>query len=274
MRLLLAEDEKDLSEALTAIFEHNHYEVDAVYNGNDALDYILVGDYDGVVLDVMMPGMDGFEVLRKVREQKNDVPILMLTAKADIDDRVFGLDNGADDYLGKPFAAKELLARVRAITRRKTEALDAKITVGNLVLDDATGILKGPKDEIRLPNKEFQMLEMLMSNPKQIISADRFLDNAVKYSTEGSEIHVSLERKGRKLIYQISNETDQIAKGNQDVLFERFYRSDASRNSATGGSGIGLSVAKAVAEAHHGKLTAESKDGKSLTITLTVGPAA
>lgn len=100
-----------------------------------------------------------------------------------------------------------------------------------------------------------------------------FLDNAVKYSTEGSEIHVSLERKGRKLIYQISNETDQIAKGNQDVLFERFYRSDASRNSATGGSGIGLSVAKAVAEAHHGKLTAESKDGKSLTITLTVGPA-
>lgn len=101
-----------------------------------------------------------------------------------------------------------------------------------------------------------------------------FLDNAVKYSTEGSEIHVSLERKGRKLIYQISNETDQIAKGNQDVLFERFYRSDASRNSATGGSGIGLSVAKAVAEAHHGKLTAESKDGKSLTITLTVGPAA
>lgn len=100
-----------------------------------------------------------------------------------------------------------------------------------------------------------------------------FLDNAVKYSTEGSEIHISLERKGRKIIYQISNETDLIAKGNQDVLFERFYRSDASRNSATGGSGIGLSVAKAVAEAHHGKLTAESKDGKSLTITLTVGPA-
>lgn len=189
MRLLLAEDEKDLSEALTAIFEHNHYEVDAVYNGNDALDYILVGDYDGVVLDVMMPGMDGFEVLRKVREQKNDVPILMLTAKADIDDRVFGLDNGADDYLGKPFAAKELLARVRAITRRKTEALDAKITVGNLVLDDAMGILKGPKEEIRLPNKEFQMLEMLMSNPKQIISADRFLEKVWGYDTE-SDINV------------------------------------------------------------------------------------
>lgn len=101
-----------------------------------------------------------------------------------------------------------------------------------------------------------------------------FLDNAVKYSTEGSEIHVSLERKGRKIIYQISNETDQITKGNQDVLFERFYRSDASRNSATGGSGIGLSVAKAVAEAHHGRLTAESRDGKSLTITLVLGPAA
>lgn len=189
MRLLLAEDERELSEALTAIFEHNHYEVDAVYNGTDALDYILVGDYDGVVLDVMMPGMDGFEVLKKVREQKNDVPILMLTAKADIDDRVFGLDNGADDYLGKPFAAKELLARVRAITRRKTEALATKISVGNVELDEASGILTGPKEEIRLPNKEFQMLEMLMNNPKQIISADRFLEKIWGYDTD-SDVNV------------------------------------------------------------------------------------
>lgn len=100
-----------------------------------------------------------------------------------------------------------------------------------------------------------------------------FLDNAVKYSTEGSEILVSLKRKGRKIIYEITNETDQIKKGNQDVLFERFYRSDASRNSATGGSGIGLSVAQAVAQAHKGKLTAQSRDGKSLTITFIVGPA-
>lgn len=189
MRLLLAEDERELSEALTAIFEHNHYEVDAVYNGTDALDYILVGDYDGVVLDVMMPGMDGFEVLKKVREQKNDVPILMLTAKADIDDRVFGLENGADDYLGKPFAAKELLARVRAITRRKTEALATRISVGNIELDEASGILTGPKEEIRLPNKEFQMLEMLMNNPKQIISADRFLEKIWGYDTD-SDVNV------------------------------------------------------------------------------------
>ena len=189
MRLLLAEDEKELSEALTAIFEHNHYEVDAVYNGNDALDYILAGDYDGVILDVMMPGMDGFEVLREARKQKKDVPILMLTAKADIDDRVFGLDNGADDYLGKPFAAKELLARVRAITRRKTEALDATLTVGNIVLDNTAGILKGPREEIRLPNKEFQVLEMMMSNPKQIISADCFLEKVWGYDTE-SDINV------------------------------------------------------------------------------------
>lgn len=221
MRLLLAEDEKDLSEALTAIFEHNHYEVDAVYNGNDALDYILVGDYDGVVLDVMMPGMDGFEVLRKVREQKNDVPILMLTAKADIDDRVFGLDNGADDYLGKPFAAKELLARVRAITRRKTEALDAKITVGNLVLDDATGILKGPKEEVRLPNKEFQMLEMLMSNPKQIISADRFLEKVWGYDTE-SDINVVWVMISylRKKLMKIGSDVQIKAVRNQGYTLE------------------------------------------------------
>lgn len=189
MRLLLAEDERELSEALTAIFEHNHYEVDAVYNGTDALDYILVGDYDGVVLDVMMPGMDGFEVLKRVRKQKNDVPILMLTAKADIDDRVFGLDNGADDYLAKPFAAKELLARVRAITRRKTEALATRITVGNITLDEATGILIGPGEEIRLPNKEYQVMEMLMNHPKQIIPADRFLEKIWGYDTE-SDVNV------------------------------------------------------------------------------------
>lgn len=168
-----------------------------------------------------MRGMDGFEVLRKVREQKNDVPILMLTAKADIDDRVFGLDNGADDYLGKPFAAKELLARVRAITRRKTEAMDAKITVGNLVLDDATGILKGPKEEIRLPNKEFQMLEMLMSNPKQIISADRFLEKVWGYDTE-SDINVVWVMISylRKKLVKIGSDVQIKAVRNQGYTLE------------------------------------------------------
>lgn len=119
MRLLLAEDEKELSNALVVILKHSNYSVDAVYNGQDALDYITNGDYDGVVLDIMMPKMDGITVLRKLRESGNSVPVLLLTAKSEIDDRVTGLDSGADDYLTKPFATKELLARIRAMTRRK-----------------------------------------------------------------------------------------------------------------------------------------------------------
>ena len=135
MRLLLAEDERELSNALVAILKHNNYSVDAVYNGEDALYYIENEDYDAVILDIMMPKMDGITVLKKIRSRGNAVPVLVLTAKTDVDDRVIGLDSGADDYLGKPFAAKELLARVRAVTRRKTEAVSAGLTMGNITSD-------------------------------------------------------------------------------------------------------------------------------------------
>lgn len=121
MRLLLAEDEKELSKALTAILKHNGYSVDAVYNGKDALDYLLGGDYDCAILDIMMPLLDGISVLKGIRHEGLDLPVIMLTAKSEIDDRVFGLDSGADDYVTKPFVAKELIARIRAVTRRKSE---------------------------------------------------------------------------------------------------------------------------------------------------------
>ena len=123
MRLLLAEDETELSEALVAILKHNNYSVDAVYNGEDALNYLEADNYDGAILDIMMPKMDGITVLKNIRAQGNDVPVLILTARSEVDDRVLGLDSGADDYLSKPFAAKELLARIRAVTRRRTEAV-------------------------------------------------------------------------------------------------------------------------------------------------------
>ena len=121
MRLLLAEDEKELSKALTAILKHNGYSVDAVYNGKDALDYLLGGDYDCAILDIMMPLLDGISVLKGIRHEGLDLPVIMLTAKSEIDDRVFGIDSGADDYVTKPFVAKELIARIRAVTRRKSE---------------------------------------------------------------------------------------------------------------------------------------------------------
>lgn len=117
MRLLLAEDEKELSAALTAVLEHNHYSVDAVYDGQDALDYALTENYDGIILDIMMPKKSGLEVLAELRRSNINTPILMLTAKSEVNDRVTGLDTGADDYLTKPFAMSELLARIRAMTR-------------------------------------------------------------------------------------------------------------------------------------------------------------
>ncbi|MCR5705007.1 MAG: response regulator transcription factor [Eubacterium sp.] len=189
MKLLLAEDERDLSEALVAILNRNHFTVDPVYDGQEALDYLEVQEYDGVILDIMMPKVDGLTVLKTIREQGNDVPVLMLTAKSGLDDRVFGLDCGADDYLGKPFATKELLARLRAITRRKSDAVSAVLQFGNITLDTARFELASPKGKVKLQNKEFQMLEMLIANPKQIISTNRFFEKIWGYDSE-AELNV------------------------------------------------------------------------------------
>lgn len=175
MRLLLAEDEKALSKALVKIFEKNNYAVDAVYNGCDALAYIESGDYDAAVLDIMMPGMDGITVLKKARAAGNHIPILMLTAKSEIDDRVLGLDSGADDYLPKPFDSRELLARIRCMTRSKEET-DNKLRMGNLSLDRATFELSAPLGVFRLTNKEFQMMELFLSNPRRIFSSERIME--------------------------------------------------------------------------------------------------
>lgn len=176
MRLLLAEDEKELSDALMEILRHSHYSVDAVYNGEDVLTYLESENYDGVILDLMMPKIDGITVLKKIRKQGNTVPVLILTAKSDVDDRVLGLDSGADDYLSKPFAAKELLARIRAITRRRNEAVSAVLTLGNISLNCTNFELSTEAGSYHLSNREFQMLEMLIANPGHLISTERFME--------------------------------------------------------------------------------------------------
>ena len=177
MRLLLAEDEEELSNALVAILKHSNYTVDAVYNGTDALDYGLSGEYDGIILDIMMPGMDGTEVLKHLREHNISTPVLFLTAKSEIDDRIKGLDLGADDYLTKPFDMRELLARIRAMTRRKEDFAQANLSCGNLLLDRSSFELSTPGHEaIRLAGREFQMMEMLMASPGRVISVDTFMD--------------------------------------------------------------------------------------------------
>ena len=155
MRILLAEDEKALSKAIVKIFEKNNYSVDAVYDGEEALDYLETGCYDAAVLDIMMPKMDGITLLKTIRSKGNQIPVLMLTARSDVEDRVLGLDSGANDYLPKPFDTRELLARIRSITRSKTAA-DTKLTVGNITLDRATFELSSPSGSFRLANKEYQ----------------------------------------------------------------------------------------------------------------------
>lgn len=189
MRLLLAEDEKALSKALVAILERNNYSVDAVYDGQSALDYLEMDNYDGVILDIMMPKVDGLTVLRRVREKGNLIPILLLTAKSEVDDKVEGLDAGANDYLAKPFHSKELLTRIRAITRTQTVQTNSKLTMRNVTLDRATFELSTAKGSFRLANKEFQMLELLMCNPHQLISSERFLEKIWGYDSE-AEINV------------------------------------------------------------------------------------
>lgn len=175
MRLLLAEDELELSRALTAILRHSGYEVDAVHDGLTALDHLRHQTYDVAVLDIMMPGMDGIAVLRQVRQSGIRLPIIMLTAKSEVADKVEGLDAGANDYLTKPFAAKELLARIRAMTRSAT-AIDATtLSVGNVRLDCASCTLVGPAGEEHLANREFQLMEYFMEHPGLVTLTERLL---------------------------------------------------------------------------------------------------
>lgn len=189
MRLLLAEDEAALSKALTAILERNNYSVDSVCDGQAALEYLESDNYDGVILDIMMPKIDGITVLRKLRQKGSLVPVLLLTAKSEVDDKVLGLDAGANDYLTKPFHSRELLARIRAMTRTQTAHPDSQLQMGNVVLNRASFELSTPSSSYRLANKEFQMMEMLMSNPKCLISSERFMEKIWGYDSE-AEINV------------------------------------------------------------------------------------
>jgi two-component system, OmpR family, response regulator ArlR len=176
MRILLAEDERSLSKALVHILESAHYAVDAAYNGEEALDYMSVSSYDAIILDLMMPKVDGLTVLRTIREKGDLTPVLILTAKAEVDDKVQGLDMGANDYMTKPFDPKELLARLRAITRVQTKNPNSILRVGNTALDRCNYELSCGDKSIRLANKEFQLIELLMSNPGQVLPTDQIFE--------------------------------------------------------------------------------------------------
>ena len=173
-----------MAHALEAVFTHNHYSVDVVYNGIDAADWAESGNYDGIILDIMMPGKSGLEVLSELRKKGNNVPVLLLTAKGEIEDRVTGLDLGADDYLTKPFAMKELLARIRAMTRRKGEVSSNTLEFAGLTLSRETFDLGYQSEVIHLGNREYQMMEMLIANPGALISVEQFMEKIWGYDTD------------------------------------------------------------------------------------------
>lgn len=175
MRILIAEDELSLAKGLKFLLEKQKFTVDIVQNGCDALDYFHHAEYDAVVLDIMMPGMDGLEVLQRIRRERSAVPVMMLTAKSQIEDRVAGLESGADDYLSKPFAVPEFIARVKALTRRSGGYQESTLCLGNVKLDCNCYELRGREKTVRLNNKEYQLLELFFSHPHFVFSTEHLM---------------------------------------------------------------------------------------------------
>jgi len=174
MRILVAEDNRSYCRALTAILEHAGYTVDGVYNGTDALEYAVANLYDGLILDVMMPEIDGVEVLRRLRAAGVHAPAMILTAKTQVGDRIEGYDAGADDYMSKPFHSDELLARVRALVRRRPSYRPDVLTFADLTLDSGDHSVTGPRGRVKLTGKEYQILELLARDPGRSVSTEEF----------------------------------------------------------------------------------------------------
>ena len=189
MRILVADDEPEMTMVLEALLNREHYSVDVVFDGQDALDFGLSTNYDCIVLDIMMPKLDGIQTLQALRAKKVATPVLLLTAKSQVEDRVAGLNSGADDYLPKPFDNREFIARVRALTRRGGEYTPTALTAGNVTLDCAAFELKCGGSRVRLGNREFQMLELLMRQEGRLISTEQFMEHIWGYDSE-AEINV------------------------------------------------------------------------------------
>ncbi len=192
MTVLVVEDEKNLSDVICKIMKDNKYKCDAVYNGIDGLEYAMSGIYDVVVLDIMLPSMDGFEVVRRLRREKIEVPILLLTARDSLGDKVKGLDCGADDYLTKPFETEELLARIRALTRRKGQVMVNELSVEDITLGLSTCILSKGDKSVKLGFKEFEIMKILMSNPKNIVQKEELLTKVWGYDSEAEDNNVEV----------------------------------------------------------------------------------
>lgn len=222
MRVLIAEDDKDLAEALSALLEKEHFSVETVYDGEVAYDYAATGCFDGVILDVMMPKCDGIEVLKKLRQANVKTPVMLLTAKGEKEDRILGFNAGADDYLPKPFDPDELLARLRAMFRRGTDYIPANLSFYGTELDYSTCTFKCGENSIRLLNKEFQIAELFMRNPNIVISAERIMEKiwGRNSNVEINVVWVNVSNVRKKLRAINSKATIRANRGTGYVLEE------------------------------------------------------
>ena len=199
MKILLVEDEIDLNNVVTKYLKKNGYSIDSVFDGEEALDYLRYGEYDLVILDIMMPKVDGFEVIKKLRDKGNHTSVLMLTARDSADDKVKGLDLGADDYIVKPFDFNELLARIRAVVRRKYGNSSNKLVIGDLILDTSEKSVTRAGKQIELTGKEYEVLEYLMQSKNRILSREQIKEHVWDFDYEGGsnivEVYIKFLRK-------------------------------------------------------------------------------
>ena len=222
IKILVVEDEKDLNNIITKHLKKNNFSVDSVFDGEEAIDFLEYGSYDLVILDVMMPKMNGYEVVKHLRENKNETAVLMLTAKDGVEDKVKGLDLGADDYLIKPFDFTELLARIRAIVRRKYGNTSNEIKVADLVVDTTKKLVTRADKNIELTGKEYEVLEYLIQNKGHVLSRDQIRDGAWDYGYEGESniIDVLLQNIRKKIELEGSHRVMRRTRGVGDVLKE------------------------------------------------------
>ena len=214
MRLLVVEDQKDLNEIITRKLKRDGYAVDSCYDGNDALDYLRGADYDGIILDILLPSLTGLGVLKELRSSGNDTPVLLLTALGDVEDRVAGLDAGADDYLVKPFDFSELTARIRSMTRRRGSSSSSILKYKDLTIDTASRTVTRAGREISLTAKEYSILEYMLHNIGRVISRDNLSSHIWNYDYDGGsnviDVYVHHLRKKLEAVTDSDSETARI----------------------------------------------------------------
>ena len=214
MKILVVEDDKDISSAICKVLKLNNFLSEAVYNGIDALEYLKYDKYDCVILDIMMPKLDGISVLKEIRKRNDNTPVLILTARNETEDKVLGLDSGADDYLGKPFSMRELVARIKALTRRKNTNIST-FSFGNITLNTNTFQLSTPSKTVKLLNKEYQLMEMLIVNSNVLLSTDKIMNTIWGYDNEAeiNVVWVNISSLRKKLVQINANVIIKASRG-------------------------------------------------------------